>query len=245
LTFPLNFRTIKVFLYEISLKIRFMAKVEERRKALELRKQGKSYSQIKKELALSKSTLSVWLRNYPLSKEQIRVLRDWSEVRIEKFRRTMQRKREKRLASYRAEERKKWLPLSPRELFLAGLFLYWGEGNKSLGGGISLSNSDPNVIKFFIYWLVKCLRLDFKKIKVYVHLYSDMNINEELGYWSKELRIPLGQFSRPYIKKNERADIDQKGFGHGTCNLFISDVRTKERMMMGIRAIYENYSLVT
>ena len=65
--------------------------------ALELRKQGKSYSQIKQELALSKSTLSRWLKKYPLSKERILELRGRSPVRIEKYRNTMIRKRENKL----------------------------------------------------------------------------------------------------------------------------------------------------
>ena len=51
-----------------------MARVKDRQRALELRLQGRSYSQIKKELGVSKSTLSEWLRQYPLTQERIRQL---------------------------------------------------------------------------------------------------------------------------------------------------------------------------
>jgi len=89
-----------------------------------LRKQGKSYSQIKKILKVSKSTLSLWLRNYPLSKQIIRELRDWNEQRIEKFRNTMRKKREERLKEVYKSQKKIISPLNKREFFLAGLFLY-------------------------------------------------------------------------------------------------------------------------
>ena len=52
-----------------------MARVFERQKAIRLRKQGKTYGQIKKELEISKSTLSDWLSKYPLTKKQLEFLK--------------------------------------------------------------------------------------------------------------------------------------------------------------------------
>jgi len=68
-----------------------MAKFREREKAIALRKERQmSYSQIKKILKVSKSTLSLWLRNYPLPEEKIKELqkKGWerSEAAIERFR---------------------------------------------------------------------------------------------------------------------------------------------------------------
>lgn len=37
-------------------------------------------------------------------------------------------------------------------------------------------------------------------MKVQLHLYNDMNINEEIKYWLKVLNIPRVQFVRSYIK---------------------------------------------
>ena len=71
-----------------------MAKQREKQKALKLRKLGKSYSQIKKVLRISKSTLSSWLKNYPLPPEKIRELRNWNHIRIERYRETRSKTRE-------------------------------------------------------------------------------------------------------------------------------------------------------
>lgn len=219
-----------------------MARLKDHEKALALRKQEMSYSQIKKILGVSKSTLSYWLRDYPLSQERIRELRDCNERRIEKFRETMRRKREKRLAEIYKVQKKLILPLSNREFFIAGLLLYWGEGTKSRRDGLSISNSDPAVIKFFIHWLNKNLEISKEKMRVWLHLYRDMDIDEEMKFWSKILEIPLSQFGRPYIKKTSSKRINHKGgFGHGTCNIRINNVSLAEKIFMSIKTISDNY----
>jgi len=116
-----------------------MARILDREKAIQLRLKDKSYSQIKAELGISKSTLSGWLRNYPLSEERIRELRDHSSQRIERFRETMRKKHEVRLRAVYEEQKKVLLPLTKREFFIAGLFLYWGEGSYLFKGCLLLS----------------------------------------------------------------------------------------------------------
>jgi hypothetical protein len=219
-----------------------MSKYKLRQKAIKLRLKGMSYNQIKPLLGVSKSSLSLWLQDYPLSEERLRSLRDFSEVRIEKFRQTMQVKREKRFAETYQKEKAKHLPLSNRELFIAGLFLYWGEGMKGLKRSLALYNTNPQMMKFGLYWYIKILKIPPEKIKIRLHLYSDMNIKKETAFWSKELKFPLSRFFNPYIKKSKKADIKYKGgFGHGTCGLIVNDVFLKERVMAALQAIADYY----
>lgn len=213
-----------------------MAKLLERRKAIELRRQGKSYSEIKQALSVSKSSLSLWLRNIPLNEKQLSRIKDKKEKAIERFRESMRLKREKRLKNYYEAQKTKWLPISKKEEFIAGLFLYWGEGNKSSRNSISINNTDPAVIKFSLYWLTRCLGVPKEKIKVQLHLYSDMDIEEGLNFWSKELALKKYQFSKPYIKKTNKIDIDQKGFGYGTCGIMVHDTVLKENILMAMKA---------
>ena len=76
-----------------------MARLVEREKALALRKQEMSYSQIKEILSVSKSTLSGWLKDFPLSKKRINALRGKNEKRIERYRETRRKTKEKSIAS--------------------------------------------------------------------------------------------------------------------------------------------------
>ena len=217
-----------------------MAHVEKRRLAITMRTQGMSYNQIKSTLKVSKSTLSVWLRNFPLSPERLKELQH-SDARIEKYRVTMQKKREDRLAGYLEEEIMKWGSISERELFIAGLFLYWGEGNKANRSVVSINNTDPSLMQFALHWFLNSLRVPKSKIQVFLHLYDDMDVKKELSFWSKKLNIPLKNFVKPYIKKSTRSSLDQKGYGHGTCGIRVYGTERKERMLMSLKAISEDY----
>src|SRR3989338_8300785 len=120
-----------------------MARLIERNKAIALRLTGMSYTEIKNKLGISKSTLHYWLKEYPLSDERIRDLRDWNAQRIERFRKTMQRKREGRIRDVNEYVQKRIGALSKREFFVAGLFLYWAEGSKTSQSTTALTNTDP------------------------------------------------------------------------------------------------------
>ena len=123
-----------------------MALRKEKSEAIRMRKEGASYSQIKEKLKVSKSSLSLWLHEMPLPEKRLRELRDWNVVRIERFRNTMRRKREGRWAEVRKRAAKDIRTLSKRELLIAGLFLYWGEGTKTSVASTSISNTDPAMI---------------------------------------------------------------------------------------------------
>jgi len=224
-----------------------MARSQDRQRAIDLRKRGKTYSEIRKELKIAKSTLSDWLSKYPLTEFQLSLLmknkKNKRYVAIEKNRITKQKKREARLEWVFLEQKEKWKSLTQREIELAGLFLYWGEGAKRMNGPISLNNTDPQVLKFTLYWLTYGLKIPKEKIKVFMHLYSDMNIQKSIEFWSKELKMPKTQFAKPYIKPSKRSNLTHKGFGHGTCGLLVSSIRLKEQIMMGISAIAERYSI--
>lgn len=219
-----------------------MARFKDREKALRLRKQGKSYSQIKHTLDVSKGTLSVWLRDYPLSKERIRDLNYSNDQRIEKFRETMRKKREERLLETYKIQKKEILPINKRDLFLMGLALYWGEGTKSKMSTLELANTDPTMIKFFIRWLTTSLDISKDSLKIKLHLYKNMDIDEKTNYWSNVLGIPSLQFTKPYIKNttiNKR--IHHKGrFGYGTCVVRVHNVPLTEKIFMAMKAISDH-----
>jgi DNA-binding transcriptional MerR regulator len=219
-----------------------MARYKDREEALRLRKLGNSYSQIKKLLNVGKGTLSAWLRDYPLTKDRIRELRDWNEQRIERYRETRRQKREAVLKLVYQQGRKELLPLSQRDLFIAGLFLYWGEGLKRTNAYVWMSNTDPAAIKFFIHWLTEIFGISRGKIRIYLHLYQDMNPKKYMTYWSETLNIPLSQFQKPHIKKSSQLRITYRGgFGYGTCNAFVGDAKLSKRILMALKVVSDKY----
>lgn len=219
------------------------AKFKEKEEAIRLRLAGESYSRIKKIIGVSKGTLSLWLGNMPLSQDRIKELRDWNEVRIERYRETRRKKRDAIIAQVYKSERKKILPLSPRDIFIAGLFLYWGEGGKTKTAEISLSNTNPEIIKTFIYWLENAFAVDRKKLKIRLHLYKDMDAKKEINFWSKSLAISISQFRKPYIKDSNRSSITYKnGFGHGTCNVNLGSANIARKVLIGLQVLKDYFS---
>lgn len=210
--------------------------------AIDLRLQGASYSQIKEKLGVSKSTLSGWLKKYPLSRERIRELRDFSEKRIESFRNTMRLKREYRQNQVYKKERKHLIPLTDKELYIAGLMLYWGEGTKTTPATTSLSNTNPDIVKFFVFWLINILHIPKNKVFVKLHLYSDMNREQETKFWSDELKLPTSQFKNPHLKSSTLSGLTYKSFDHGTCNIIIYSRDLTEKVIHGIKVISDGYT---
>jgi hypothetical protein len=218
-------------------RIFFMARKKDKQKALEYRSKGYSYSQIKDKLKVSKSALSGWLHDMPLSEKRIRELQADNPIRIERYRNTMQAKKDSRLNEVYKKVSKDINIFSKRDLFLAGLFLYWGEGTKAQNSLVALTNTNPSMLKFFIKWL-KLFGVKNKDLKVKLHLYSDMNIKESLDFWSKELRIPISQFYKPYVKRTNLKSITYKnGFGKGTCSVILGSRDLWEYILMSIKYI--------
>ncbi|MCK5021758.1 MAG: helix-turn-helix domain-containing protein [Candidatus Pacebacteria bacterium] len=217
-----------------------MVKRKEKILAIKLRKEGKSYSQIQGIVKVSKGTLSDWLKNYPLSRERLIKLRDKNPKRIENYRNTCQKRRGKILKEVYNKVKKDIGKFSKRDLFIAGLFMYWGEGTKTFNTATSISNTDPAVLKLFIKWL-NDFGIDKKSLRIKLHLYSDMNIKKETKFWVDELSIPISQFRNPYIKKNEFKDITyRKGkFGHGTCNVLFYNRQFNDYILTGLVRLQE------
>lgn len=221
-----------------------MANKELRERAIALRKEQKSYSEIKSLLGISKGTLSGWLKDYPLTRERINELRGNSEKRIERYRETMRKKRDARIAGVVEEQRKVLFPLSRRDLLVAGYVLYWGEGLKAGKAEVGLANTDPAVIRLFIEWLEKGFAVLKQDMSVKIHFYSDMNIEQETAYWAKVTGIPRSNFRKPYIKESTRSAITYKGMhGHGTCNVSVGGARLQERVIGSIKLLQERFGL--
>ena len=214
-----------------------MARTRDKGKAIALRLKGYSYSQIKEELGLSKSTLSGWLANYPLTPARIRELRDRNPRRIENFINTMRHKREQKFLIALEKAQKDIGLLNKRDLFIGGFFLYWGEGGKTNMGSLSLGNTDPSMLKVFIKWL-EMLGISKADLKIKLHLYKDMDINKEVCFWQQELRVGKHQFKKPYIKDSVLSGLTYKyGFGHGTCNIIVHRTEPTRYILMGMRYI--------
>ena len=219
-----------------------MAYKKEKTLVLQMRKSGMSYSQIRERVSVSKSTLSKWLQDFPLSENRMKELRDNNPKRIERFRATMKIKRDKRIDTQRERVGRDIGKLTQRELFIAGFFLFWGEGSKGRSSMVAFANTDPVMVKCFLDWVV-AIGGERKQVRFVLHLYKDMDVKKELAVWSKALDFPLSAFTKPYIKQSNLSEVTYRnGFGHGTCNVRYMSQDLNDYVRMGLFHIRELYN---
>ena len=167
--------------------------------AVILRKKGLSYNEIRHQLPVSKSSLSLWLKHVPLSArhkarlytKQIRVLSLGSQSQKERRKREV----DKIIAEAKAEVH---LPLSQETFKFLGAALYWAEGSKTKN--FEITNSDPLLIAFMVQWFQKVFGVSPKTFKVHLNMYPQQNERGIKRFWSKLTGIPLGNFGKSFIK---------------------------------------------
>ncbi len=185
-----------------------LRKEVENQQAIALRREGKTYAEILKEVAITKSTLSLWLRDVGLSKRQhqrITEKRIQGALRGAEMRRTIRKETTARIHRESSSEIGK---LSKREIFLVGAALYWAEGSKQKehmpSAGITFTNSDPLMLQFFLRWLQEIgVTRDKIRYELYIHDTAKARTESIREFWSKTLKSRITEFEKVYWKKGK------------------------------------------
>jgi|SRR3989338_723284 len=214
--------------------------------ALSLRLRGKSYSEIYRTIGVPKSTLSGWLSGVVLSSK----LRERIErrayhksiaglIKRNKNQTLLAKKRALETRHRAASELKE---LSKSELLHLGIALYWAEGYKRLlvrNGRelthhvVSLTNSDPTLVKLFLKFLREYCAVPEKKIKASIRIFQHQNEKELLNFWQKETEIPIENFKKTYygISKSSLGKRPYNRLPYGTIQIVVADTALFHRIM--------------
>ena len=186
--------------------VRPNAKDAERAKARELRMLGLDYNRIAAQLGVSKSSVSLWVRDLPrpepLSYEECckrqaeAVARYWATERP---------LREAGREAISAAAAAQISTLSDRETIIAGAVAYWCEGAKNKPhrrqDRVNFINSDPTMIKFFLRFLdVAGIPRDQVTFRVYVHESADVAAAQQFRL--DVTRAHPAQFRSPTLKRH-------------------------------------------
>jgi DNA-binding transcriptional ArsR family regulator len=168
-------------------------------KAIELRKKGLSYGEIKKKLNVAKSTLSYWLKSIPLTPEQKARLYTKKILILARGPQSQKERRKREIEKIIKEAEKEiQFPISFEAYRILGAFLYWAEGRKT--DGFSFSNSDPYFVLFMVRWLKRVFGISPNFLKAWLNIYPQQNELELKQFWSQLTGIPLENFGKSYIK---------------------------------------------
>jgi len=199
-------------------------KLREKIKAIQLRKKGKSYKEIKEKITVSKGTLSVWLRDIKLTPGQEKRL--YVELRRKYAYRGAKANQEKRIRITKqiiSKAKSEVRSFIKNPLFLVGLMLYWAEGDKSDEQEVvKFTNSDPFLIMLMMRWFRKICKVPKNKFRIALHIHRLHCRKNIENYWSKLTNIPRRQFHKTQIKPTSLKHRKNKLY-NGTCAVVINN----------------------
>ncbi len=197
-----------------------------RERAIKLRKQGYSYGMIGKELGLAKSTLSNWLHRIPHTPNK-EVLRRIGEARM-KMAATKRKKMFDNIREMEKLARKDLGKLTKRDLFLLGIGLYLGDGDKG-HENTRFVNSDPEIIKVAMKWFREVCGFKTKNFGPCVHSYPDIDTRKTVTYWSNLINVPKEQFIKTQVdRRTGKSNKKNRKLPYGTIHLQINSCGDKK-----------------
>jgi len=218
---------------------------DRKNKAINLRKKGLSIKYIERELGISRSTLSGWFKDVKLTAEQQKNLLDqWKNGLIlarEKASQWHRKEKDKRLLIAKKEAGQVLGNLNLKDkniLELALAMLYMGEGIKSTAE-TGMGNSDPLLLKTFLYILKKNFNIDIKKIRCELYLRADQNEQEIKNFWAKELKLPIENFRYVHFDKRTKGSKTFPNY-NGVCMLRCGNVAIQRKLLNISKEFCEN-----
>jgi len=213
-----------------------MKKVE-RNKARELRKSGQSIKKIAKILDVSQSSVSLWVRDIQLTKEQIENLKLRHRTKTRKG--GYFGKQEKYSEKFR-RKRRKWQTdgralAKISESFRVGCILYWAEGTKESNKGVTFCNSDIDMMILFMKFLREHFEFEEKRFALSINAYTNNGVSEQeiVEFWLNALSLTKENLRKCYFKSSEF----QGKLKYGICTVRLHSVEIKQKIMGGIQEI--------
>jgi len=182
--------------------------MNKKEKSTSLRIVGKSYREISKELNIPLSTVFLWTKNIKLSSKQIKNNQQKSLDILQKSRKLAQKVKKEKYISNNEINKKLGLKMigkiNKQNINAIIAALYWGEGFKK-DSRLGLANSDPQIIRLFIYWLIKIAKVPVEQIRLRVGINILFKDRVEIinKYWSDITDIPLTQFQKPFFQNTK------------------------------------------
>ena len=114
-----------------------------------------------------------------------------------------------------------------------GLMLYWCEGDKSVETcKIGLTTSDPEMLNYFISWLINYYGIRKSKIKLRLHLWEGSNEEIAKKYWSQRTKIT--KFTKTWFKPSGK----KKKFPYGICRASIDNKKLLTNILNDIERYF-------
>ncbi len=182
------------------------AKDDLRAKARRLRVEGWKYDRIAAELAVSKSSVSLWVRDLPRPERlTYRASRERQAAGVARYWREERERRETARAAISAASADEIGSLTDRELVIAGAIAYWCDGAKNKPyrrtDRIDFINSDPRMITFFLRFL-QTAGVQQQDLLFQISIHESADVPAAARFWLDLTGCDASQFWQPQLKRH-------------------------------------------
>jgi hypothetical protein len=171
--------------------------------AVRLRREGKTFEQIRQILRVSKSSLSLWLRDVALTLEQRALLESNQSSAPRRRGATNRARKAEAIAITKARAAEEIASVSEQELFVMGAILYWAEGAKAkpwrVSEGVSFTNSDPRLVKVYLRWL-EMIGVGHDRLAFRLSIHESADVLQAESFWRGVIDQQDIHFQRPQVK---------------------------------------------
>jgi predicted transcriptional regulator len=200
-------------------------KTAEREQARLMRRdEGRSIKEIASLLGVSKSSVSLWVRDIELTAEQHEALqaRNGLHERQRLARAVMSENARRRRCDAQAEGRRR--AKEEDRLYLAGCMLYWAEGSRNRNR-LVFTNSDPEMVRLFVTFLRRAFGLPPERFRLTCNLFADheerqLQIEQ---FWLGITELPPASLCKSTINRYSRYSQKKRKnkLPFGTCRIVV------------------------
>lgn len=124
-------------------------------------------------------------------------------------------------------------------LFGLGIGIYWGEGTKVTPHSVRVANTDPEILKTFIKFLVQICQLKKNKISYSIVCFNDTNPEIARSYWARKLETSPKKFGKITQIPTQGKGTYKKKSKFGVCTIQASNIKLKTWIMDQIGVVQD------
>jgi hypothetical protein len=169
----------------------YRGKVYEQERARELRAEAWTLLEIAQELGVSKSSVSLWVRDVefePRPRKKAARRRGPNKLQVAK---------QAEIDEMLAWGQDRIGQLSDEAFLAAGAALYAGEGSKT-DGTVTFSNTNARMMAFFCRWLRTAFDIDESRLRLRLYLHQGLDLAAATDFWCRVTDIPVAQVGKAY-----------------------------------------------
>ena len=213
-------------------------KTAEREQARLLRRDGGSIKEIAATLGVSTSSVSLWVRDIELTRDQLDALGVRNPALNGQLVGVRVRAARARALRIRAQEEGRRVALRGDPLHCAGCMLFWAEGSKSRNA-VKFSNSDPAMMGFFIRFLRAYFEIAEQRFRVWCNLHADHaeRQREVEDFWLVTLALHRSCLTKSTVNLYSRSTLRKRTnmLPYGTCRLTVHDTAVVQHIYGAIQ----------